>query len=397
MLPLAALALLVPLAVQAGPEPHDQTRTGIDVLVRDGFAPLRGARVGLITNHTGRTATGTSTIDAFLATDAVKLVALFSPEHGIAGKLDEKVANARHASGLPIYSLYGETRAPTADQLRDLDTLVFDIQDIGCRFYTYVSTMGLAMQAAAMHGKRFVVLDRPDPIDGNTVEGPVRDAGADVFVGWHTIPLRHGMTAGELARMFAAEKAIAVDLLVVQLEHWPGRTTFDQTGLEWINPSPNMRSLTQALLYPGVGLLEMTNISVGRGTDTPFEVIGAPWLDGGALARRLHAQGLPGVTFVPVRFTPSASKFQGEICSGVQVAITDRAAFRAIPLGLALATSLRAQHRADWDMRKLQTLLLDADAYAAVEKGASWREVAALHRDELEQFLARRARFLLYR
>ena len=391
------LTLLALLAPQTTPTPQP-TLTGLDVLIRTDFAALRNARVGLITNHTGRSSTNQTTISAFLATDSLTLVALFSPEHGIAGALDTKIPDARDpASNLPIYSLYGDNRAPTPTQLADLDTLVFDIQDIGCRFYTYISTMGLAMHAAAAHHKRFVVLDRPNPIGGTIVEGPVRDPGPDAFVAYHSLPLRHGMTAGELARMFAAEKPIAVDLHVIPLEHWSSRQTFDLTGLEWINPSPNMRSLTEALLYPGVGLLEFTNLSVGRGTDTPFEHIGAPWLDGRALARRLHAANLPGVTFVPTRFTPNASKFANQPCSGVQIAITDRAIFRAIPLGLALATALHTQHPTEWDMRKLTTLLLDAATYQSIQDNAPWQTTAALHAKELDEFLTRRARFLLYR
>lgn len=370
---------------------------GVDVLVRDDFAPLRGQRVGLITNHTGRTRAGTTTLDAFLRSEDVELVAIFSPEHGVAGKLDAKVQDSRHDSGLPIHSLYGDTRKPTAAQLEGLDTLVFDIQDIGCRFYTYVSTMGLAMQAAAEHGKRFVVLDRPNPIGGEVVEGPVLDPGQEGFVGWHTLPVRHGMTAGELAKMFASEKKIACPLAVIGLEGWDGRPSFDRCDLEWVDPSPNMRSLTQAFLYPAVGLLEFTNLSVGRGTDTPFEVIGAPWLDGQALARRLHRDAIPGVTFVPVRFTPSASKFKGESCGGVSLAITDRAAYRAMPLGLALACALRAQHRAAWEIDHYKKLLLDDATFAAVGAGKPWREVMAVHQPELQAFARRRAAFLLYR
>lgn len=394
----AAAAVLAFLAAAPGrTQPPSSVACGIDVLVSDGFAPLRGQRVGLITNHTGRARDGTSTLDLFLRSEGVRLVALFSPEHGFAGQLDEDVADGRHPSGLPIHSLYGDVRKPTAAQLADVDVLVFDIQDIGCRFYTYVSTMGLAMQAAAEHGKRFVVLDRPNPIGGHVVEGPVLDAGKEDFVGWHTLPVRHGMTAGELARMFAAEKGIACELEVIGLVGWEKRQTFDACDLEWVNPSPNMRSLTQAFLYPAVGLLEFTNVSVGRGTDTPFEVLGAPWLDGRALARRLHAQGLPGLTFVPVRFTPAASKFAGQSCSGVQIAITDRAAYRSMPLAFALASALRAQHRDEWQMDRYRRLLHDEATFAAIAEGAPWRDVMRVHGDELAEFAARRERFLLYR
>jgi len=391
---LVAAPFLLAAVLPAQPAP---VSCGIDVLVRDGFAPLRGQRVGLITNHTGRTRTGTTTVDAFARSDAVQLVALFSPEHGIAGALDREVADARHASGLPIYSLYGAQREPTAEQLAGLDTLVFDVQDIGCRFYTYVSTMGLAMQAAAKHGKRFVVLDRPNPIGGTEVEGPVLDAGQESFVGWHTLPVRHGMTVGELATMFAAEKGIDCRLQVIELEGWDGRHDFARCDLEWVDPSPNMRSLTAAFLYPGVGLLETTNVSVGRGTGTPFEVVGAPWLDGLALARRLNADAVPGVAFVAIRFTPDASKFAGQSCGGVRIIITDLEAFRALPLGLALACALRAQHRDDWQVEAYRKLLLDDATHAAVAAGRPWREVLAGCADEVEAFRTRRQEFLRYR
>ena len=402
-MPMRALSIGLPFllasvfAASAVAQSTGPVLCGIDVLARDDFAALRGQRIGLITNHTGRQRNGTSTLDTFLHNKAIRLVALFSPEHGFAGKFDEKVSDSRHESGLPIYSLYGETRKPEKEQLAGLDTLVFDIQDIGCRFYTYVSTMGLAMQAAAENGKRFVVLDRPDPIGGQLVEGPVADAGSESFVGWHTLPLRHGMTAGELARMFAAEKKIECQLQVIGLEGWNRRQAFDDCDLEWVNPSPNMRSLTQAFLYPAIGLWEFTNLSVGRGTDTPFEVIGAPWLDGQALARRLRADNLPGVSFVPVRFTPTASKFKDEVCSGINVAITDRAAFRAMPLAFALACALRAQHPAEWKLADAKRLLLHAATLAAIQQEKPWREVLDLHRADLAAFMTRRDAFLLYR
>ncbi|MGE3780787.1 MAG: exo-beta-N-acetylmuramidase NamZ domain-containing protein, partial [Pirellulaceae bacterium] len=261
--------------------------TGIDVLARDGFRQLAGRRVGLITNHTGRSHDGQSTVERFHASTTTKLVSLFSPEHGFAGALDvARISDSRdERTGLVIHSLYGETRRPTAAMLADIDTLVFDIQDIGCRFYTYVSTMGEAMQAAAEHGKRFVVLDRPNPINGLDVAGPMLDPGEESFVGFHRLPVRHGMTVGELARLIRDERKIDVELDVIACEGWRRADYYDATGLTWINPSPNMRSLTQALLYPGVGLLETTNLSVGRGTDTPFQVVGAPWLDGVRLAQ----------------------------------------------------------------------------------------------------------------
>jgi uncharacterized protein YbbC (DUF1343 family) len=265
----------------------------------------------------------------------VQLAALFSPEHGFEGKLDvSKIGDTKDVStGLKVHSLYGETRRPTAEMLADIDTVVFDIQDIGARFYTYVSTMGEAMQAAAESKKRFVVLDRPNPIGGIAVAGPMLDRGKESFVGFHRLPVRHGMTIGELARLFKAELKLDLELEVIACEGWQRGDLWDATGLAWINPSPNMRSLTQALLYPGIGLLETTNLSVGRGTDTPFEVIGAPWLDGRKLAAALASRNIPGVTFVPVAFTPASSKFAEKPCGGVNIIITDRERFEPLRTG----------------------------------------------------------------
>ncbi|MEX2560479.1 MAG: DUF1343 domain-containing protein, partial [Pirellulales bacterium] len=277
-----------------------------------------------------------------------------------------------------------------------IDTLVFDIQDIGARFYTYISTMGAAMEAAAEHGLRFVVLDRPNPINGVDVAGPLLDAGSESFVGYHRLPVRHGMTVGELAQLFNAERKIGADLHVVRLEGWRRADFFDATGLPWINPSPNMRSLTQALLYPGIGLLETTNVSVGRGTDTPFEVIGAPWLDGHRLTRQLRSAGLPGVTFVPIRFTPRASTHQGQACGGIEMIITDRSAFDPLALGLHVAVTLRRLYPDEWDSSRYGRLLGNRQVLEALQAGASVDQLQALYQAELEAFRSRRQSFLTY-
>lgn len=378
--------------------PPTEVLNGIDVLQRDGFAALKGRRVGLITNQTGLNREGVSTIRLIHDAEGVKLLTLFSPEHGLEGKLDiPKIADQKDsATGLSVVSLYGETRTPTKESLSGLDTLVFDIQDIGCRFYTYVSTMGNAMKAAAEHGIRFVVLDRPNPIGGIDVQGPVLDDGTQSFVGYHTIPVRHGMTAGELAQMFRAEMKLELDLQVIPVEGWTRSALFDATGLTWTNPSPNMRSLTQALLYPGVGLLEMTNVSVGRGTDTPFEVIGAPWIRERSLANHLNAAGLDGVRFVPIRFTPTSSKFSGESCGGVNLVITDRLTFNPLRTGIQLMCSLRATSAAEWDTKNLNRLLSSEKVRDAVLAGKTASDAEVLWHQELAAFLQRRAPFLIY-
>jgi uncharacterized protein YbbC (DUF1343 family) len=374
------------------------TECGIDVLARDGFRQLAGRKVGLITNHTGRSRDGTSTVKLLHEAQNLTLVALFSPEHGFEGKLDvAKISDTQDAAtGLKVYSLYGQTRRPTKEMLEGIDTLVVDIQDIGTRFYTYVSTMGEAMQAAAEHGKRFVVLDRPNPIGGIAVAGPMLDRGRESFVGFHRLPVRHGMTVGELALMFQGELKLNLDLQVIECEGWRRSEMFDATGLVWVNPSPNMRSLTQAFLYPGIGLLETTNLSVGRGTDTPFEVIGAPWLDGRKLAGELAARRIPGVSFVPTEFTPSSSKFSGEKCGGVNIIITNRSGFEPLRTGLEIAVALRKLYPDQWDAKAYDRLLGNKATHEAILTGKPIDEVQAAAREGLNDFLRRRMHYLIY-
>lgn len=375
------------------------TLAGIDVLERNDYAQLRGRKVGLITNHTGTNRHGESTVGLLSRTPQTELLALFSPEHGFAGKLDQaKIGDATDKeSGLKIFSLYGATRVPTTESLQGLDTLVFDIQDIGTRFYTYISTMKGAMEASAEHGLRFVVLDRPNPIDGVHVQGPVLDAGSESFVGCHTLPVRHGMTAGEIAGMLKAELSLNVDLRVIPVENWNRQQMFDRTGRLWINPSPNMRSLTQALLYPGIGLWETTNISVGRGTDTPFERIGAPWMNGLDLARRLQSEQLSGITFVPFEFTPDSSKYANERCGGVQFLIVDRSTFDPLRTGIAVAVALRELYPNEWETKSLNRLLGSEAVQQAILDGRSVDQIVALYQAGLDQFKTRRAKYLIYR
>ncbi|MCI0358963.1 MAG: DUF1343 domain-containing protein [Planctomycetaceae bacterium] len=378
--------------------PPREVLTGIDVLVKGNFRQLAGRKLGLITNHTGKSRDGQSTVKLLHEAKGVQLAALFSPEHGFEGKLDiSKIGDAQDAAtGLKVFSLYGETRKPTAAMLEPIDTLVFDIQDIGARFYTYVSTMGEAMQAAAEHKKRFVVLDRPNPIGGLAVAGPMLDPGKESFVGFHRLPVRHGMTIGELARLFKAELKLDLELEVIACEGWRRADAWDATGLTWINPSPNMRSLTQAFLYPGIGLLETTNLSVGRGTDTPFEVIGAPWLDGRKVAAELAAQGLAGVTFVPIEFTPTGSKFANEKCGGINIAITDRNRFEPLRTGLAIAAALRELYPDVWEAKSYLRLLGNEKTLQAVLDGKSADEILEVAREGVNDFQRRRLTFLLY-
>ncbi|MCA9132215.1 MAG: DUF1343 domain-containing protein, partial [Planctomycetales bacterium] len=392
------------LASSAAPERPEQAipkavLTGIDVLQRDAFAALKDQRVGLISNHTGRDQAGTSTVQILYDSPQVKLTTLFSPEHGFEGKLDiAKIDDSREEStGLKIYSLYGATRRPTKDMLAEVDTLVFDIQDIGTRFYTYISTMGEAMQAAAEADKRFVVLDRPNPINGVDVAGPMLDPGQESFVAFHRLPVRHGMTTGELARMLQAELKLDLDLKIIACEGWQRASYWEQSGLTWVNPSPNMRSLTQALLYPGIGLLETTNLSVGRGTDTPFEVLGAPWIDGRQLAAELNARQLPGVVFIPIEFTPDSSKFADELCQGIHIAIIDRQAFEPLEVGLSIAAELRRQYPEQWSTKSLNRLLGNAAVLEDILQGRGIAQIMRSAAAGVPDFLVRRAPYLLYR
>ncbi len=371
---------------------------GIDVLARDGFALLRGQRVGLVTNHTGLTRDGRATVDVLHQALGASLVALFGPEHGIRGEHDvpEIDDGTDAATGLPVYSLYGARQAPSDEQLATLDTLVFDIQDMGCGFYTYISTLGHVLEAADAHGKRVVVLDRPNPINGVAVEGPLADADRLSFTAYHPLPIRHGLTVGELARLFHGEKRLGCDLQVVPCEGWRRADWWDATGLVWTNPSPNMRSLTQATLYPGVGLLEMTNVSVGRGTDTPFELVGAPFIEPRAFAAALNAQGLPGVRFVPVRFTPRAGVHGQAPCGGVNLLVTDRDALDAVQVGLTIALTLRTLHADSWQPERFITLLANQKAYNDVLGGKSYGELAHGWAEKTARFVRTRRKYLIY-
>jgi uncharacterized protein YbbC (DUF1343 family) len=298
-------------------------------------------------------------------------------------------------TGLPVYSLYGETRKPKPEQLHDLDGLVFDIQDVGCRFYTYISTMGLAMQAAAEAKLKFFVLDRTNPINGVGVEGPIHH-GESSFTAFHSIPLRYGMTVGELAKMFNAERGFGAELTVIPVEGWKREFWFDQTTLPWSNPSPNMRNLTEAILYPGVGLLE-TAVSVGRGTDTPFEIIGAPYVDDVKLATELNRANLPGIRFVAIRFTPRTSVFKDKPCGGVYLAVTDRDELNAVDVGIVLARTLQRLYPNDFALTKVQMLLQHQPTLEAIKAGKSLSEIKQLWATDLEEFKKRREKFLIYR
>ena len=371
--------------------------SGIDVLRRDSFAILRNRRVGLVTNQAGRARDGASTIDLLRGAADVSLVALFSPEHGIRGTLDADVPSAIDSeTGLPIHSLYGNVRRPTPETLKGIDTLVVDLPDVGARFYTYATTMAYVLEEAARSKIRVIVLDRPNPINGLAVEGPTLDREFLGFTGYFEMPVRHGMTMGELARLFNAENRLGADLQVVDMDGWRRESWFDETGQPWINPSPNMRSVNQATLYPGIGAIEGTNISVGRGTDTPFEQIGAPWIDGVWLADTLNARAIPGVRFYPVEFTPTSSPYAGERCQGVSMVVTGREAFRPVWLGLEIAAALFRLHPETYDPDAAARLMGSRDTIARIRAGDDPAEVARSWAADQGRWRALRARYLLY-
>jgi uncharacterized protein YbbC (DUF1343 family) len=370
---------------------------GIDVLRQQNFGALSGRHVGLITNQTGLASDGTPTVDLLFRSKVCMLVALFSPEHGIRGNMDSKVdSSIDEATSLPIYSLYGSARRPTSEMLRGIDALVFDIQDIGARFYTFISTMTYCMEAAAKAGIPFYVLDRPNPIGGIRVEGPMLDPDRISFTSFMPLPVRHGMTIGELARLFKSESKMDLDLHVIAMKGWHRSFYFWDTGQLWVNPSPNMRNMLEAILYPGVCLLEDARVSVGRGTDRPFELVGAPWIEPRRLASALQAAHLPGVRFVPIFFTPASSNFQGVRCGGVNILITDSAALSSVLLGLTLISVLHRLYPEESEIDNVIGLLGNKAAMKNLKAGKAPAEVLRLDGPELRRFLAKRQRALIY-
>lgn len=372
-------------------------RTGIDMLEREGFGLLDGRKIGLITNHTGKNARGERTIDVLIHHDKLALLALFTPEHGLGGTADGVVGNGKDSiTKLPIYSLYGKDKRPPDAAFANLDTLVFDIQDAGTRFYTYISTLGYMLEEAAKRKLKFVILDRPNPLGGAVMEGPLLDADRESFVGYHEIPVRHGMTVGELAQLFNAERKIGADLHVVRMDGYTRSMPWSGTGLSWLPPSPNLRTPTEALLYPGVGLLEITNLSVGRGTDHPFERLGAPYIDGIKLAAELNRTKLAGVRFAPLRFTPTSSTFANEECGGVSIEVTNATELEPVRMGFTVATTLRKLYPTDWKPSGMMTLLGNAQVFAALTRGDEINRIVALYEKDLATFEKRRGPYLLY-
>jgi len=385
---------------------NGDVKTGVDMLEERNFDALKVAgvakpRVGLVTNQTGVDSQGRRTIDVLAHAPQVQLTAIFSPEHGVQGTADTTdIANSKDSStGVTVYSVYGDTdakRRPSPDAIRNLDVLVFDIQDAGARFYTYEATLGYFLEAAAKAGKPIIVLDRPNPVNGAYVQGPVSDAGQESFMNYHNVAVRHGMTIGELAKLYNSERRINANLTVVPMKGWMRGDWFDSTGLEWVNPSPNLRNLEQATLYPGVALIEGTNVSVGRGTDTPFQVIGAPWIKSKQLAAYLNARLITGVRFVPAEFTPASSTYSGQLCGGVSIILTNRETLDAPEFGVELASALHKLYPQQFELAKMNVLLVNQAALQGLQNGEDPRRIAEDWRDGLDKFMQVRAKYLLY-
>ncbi|MGB2679335.1 MAG: DUF1343 domain-containing protein [Candidatus Acidiferrum sp.] len=374
-----------------------RVQTGLDVLESEKFASLRGKHVGLITNHTGVDFQGRSTVEALAKAPGVQLIALFSPEHGIAGHALDKVYSSKDPStGLPIYSLYGEQLRPTDDMLKDIDALVFDVQDAGVRFYTYTTTMAYCMEEAAKHGIAFYVLDRPNPLNGDIVEGPMLDADKTSFVAYYPVPVRYALTIGELAEFYNSENYINADLQVIKMKNWHRNYFFESTGSRWIPPSPNLRTLKGAILYPGLEILQSAGVSVGRGTEAPFEEFGAPWMNGDDISAALNAKNLPGLHFFNKPFIPVSGLYAGQRCGGVGIKVTDRAAVRSMRMGLEIAAILQKKYPQQFDSSKMVELIGNDQAVRDLQAGVSPEQIVRGWTASLAAFDQVRRKYLLY-
>lgn len=385
----------------AADEPPPAVATGIDVLRMQGYAPLVGKRIGLITNVSALDQRGWRTLDRLRWVPGVNLVKVFSPEHGLYGDQEGRIASdAEPLSGLPVISLYGQTQRPSAEMLQGLDALVFDMQDAGARFYTYISTMGLAMEAAAQAGLPFIVLDRPNPIGAERIGGPVLDDSARSFTGYARLPVLHGMTVGELAQLFRDDikqrQGREVQLQVVPMQGYKRSLYFDQTGLDWTPPSPNLRTLNTALLYPGVAWVEGSNVSVGRGTEHPFEWLGAPWIQSAKLLQALRQHALPGLQFEAVDFTPQAGPYRGVLCHGVRIRVTQRAELDTALLGVSLVQTLYRLWPQSFDLQRTADIIGSADTMQALREGQAPRAIAQRWQANLLSFSQLRSAHLLY-
>jgi uncharacterized protein YbbC (DUF1343 family) len=382
---------------ELGKSNGEKVETGIDVLVDEKFSRLAGLRVGVITNHSGVDSAGRRTVDLLHQAPAVKLVSIFSPEHGFSGHGEGKIYSTKEAlTGLPVHSLYGDVLRPTQKMLNGLDALVFDIQDAGARFYTYITTMGYAMEECAKKGIPFYVLDRPNPINASSVQGPLLDSDLKSFTGYFPLPIRHGMTVGELAKMFNGEKRMDAKLHVVKMRGYERARWYDETGLLWVSPSPNLRTLRGAILYPGVALVEGSNVSVGRGTTTPFELLGAPWMNGQELASYLNQRKIQGLRFMPAEFTPNSSRFQHQLCHGVRMVLLDRQVLDSPTLGIEIVSALYRLYSRSFQVDETLGMIGSREVLEAIKDGQGPASIVQKWQGPLEQFCRLRSKYLLY-
>jgi uncharacterized protein YbbC (DUF1343 family) len=390
----AQQALIAPYIPAATATP---VRTGIDCLEADNFRALAGKRVALLTNRSGVDSRGRRTIDLLYQAKNLRLVALFSPEHGMGGDLEGAIKDTSDlVTGLPVYSLYGKNRRPRAQWLSGLDAVVVDLQDVGVRFYTYAATVGYLLEEAAKQRLPVYLLDRPNPIRADRVQGPILDPERTCFTAYWPLPVRHGMTLGELARLFVGEQGLTVDLQVVAMNNYRRDAWYDASGLAWLPPSPNLRDLAATTLYPGVGMIEGGEVSVGRGTDTPFQLVGAPWLDGRALAAELSRQGVAGVWFQATTFTPVTATYAGCLCQGVKIMVDDRERLDSPGLGMALAAALRRLGPDHFSLRRILGNVGSAEAVAGISAGKGVGEIMQGQEATMSRFLAIRRKYLLY-
>lgn len=395
-------------AVSASPDQENQAvkkpkvQTGIDILLSDYKKQLKGKKIGLITNPTGVNSSLKSSVDVLSQDPDIQLTTLYGPEHGVRGDAqagDEVASYIDEKTGLPVYSLYGKTKKPTPEMLKNVDILVFDIQDVGTRYYTYIYTMAYAMEAAKENGIPFIVLDRPNPQGGQQVEGPILEPGYSSFVGLYPIPLKHGMTIGELALLFNKEFKINADLTVVKMKRWKRKMNFEDTGLPFVLPSPNMPTIDSTFVYPATGLIEGTNVSEGRGTTKPFEFIGAPYMKSTQLEEKLNSLGLPGVTFRAASYIPTFSKHQGKLCHGVQMYVTDRKKFEAVKTGLSLIKTIYDLYPDDFEFLatgSFDKLIGNGWVRTKIEEGADIQEITDAYQKPLKEFKKLRKKYLIY-
>ena len=394
-----SLLVVCGCAILQGPLGTAKMEAGVDALVEENFQQLKGYKVGLICNHSALSRKAKHLFDLMRKSENVELVAIFAPEHGFRGIAERKIEHGKEKkTGIPIYSLYGETRRPTPEMFKGIDLLVFDIQDIGARFYTYISTLAICMEEAAKHDIKFMVLDRPNPIGGLYVDGPIQDPDLyRGFTAYFPMPVTHGMTIGELAQMFNDYFGIQCDLEVVKMEGWKRSMYFDETGLPWVNPSPNIRNVTEELLYPGLAMTEGTNVSVGRGTATPFELYGTPWADAEELTREMQSRRIPGLAFEPVSFTPDKSRYKDERCNGFRVRITDREALKIVPAGIHLIDALYKLYPEEYQIDRIRGLVGQQAIIDMIKERKPVEEIVLSWQNDLKEFIKIRQRFLIYR